>query len=60
MRSIGLDGQDVDPSGVVTGRSAFNLSSSRSAGDEEPPTDGRPLKKSMHLQKNDKNNLFSS
>jgi len=32
-----LDQQDVGPSGVATGRGAFNLSSSRSVGDEENP-----------------------
>ena len=38
MRPIGLGGQDVGPSGVATGRGAFNLSSSISVGDA--PTDG--------------------
>ncbi|WP_146552305.1 hypothetical protein [Rummeliibacillus sp. SL167] len=41
---IGSGGQDVGPSGVATtGRGAFNLSSSPSVGDEEPPTDGVSL-----------------
>ncbi|WP_312753603.1 hypothetical protein [Rummeliibacillus suwonensis] len=34
---IGSDQQDVGPSGVATGRGAFNLSSSSSVGDEETP-----------------------
>jgi len=37
MRPIGLGQQDVGPSGVATGRGAFNLSSSSSMGDEENP-----------------------
>jgi hypothetical protein len=37
MRPIGLGQQDVGHSGVVTGRGAFNLSSSISVGDEENP-----------------------
>jgi len=32
-----LGQQDVDPSGVATGRGAFNLSSSSLVGDEEDP-----------------------
>ncbi len=35
MRPIGSGGQDVGPSGVATGRGAFNPSSSPSVGDEE-------------------------
>ena len=34
---IGSGGQDVGPSGVATGRGAFNLSSSSLVGDEEDP-----------------------
>jgi hypothetical protein len=37
MRPIGSVQQDVGPSGVATGRGAFNLSSSISVGDEENP-----------------------
>ncbi|MBO2537111.1 hypothetical protein [Rummeliibacillus suwonensis] len=32
--------QDVGPSGVATGRGAFNLSSSSSVGMKKAPTDG--------------------
>jgi len=38
MDSIGLGGQDVSPSGVATGRGAFNLSSSSSVGNKENPS----------------------
>ena len=37
---IGSDQQDVGPSGVATGRGAFNLSSSSSVGMKKTPTDG--------------------
>ncbi|WP_186725943.1 hypothetical protein [Rummeliibacillus sp. SL167] len=37
---LDLDGQDVGPSGVATGRGAFNLSSSSSVGMKKAPTDG--------------------
>ncbi|WP_312753902.1 hypothetical protein [Rummeliibacillus suwonensis] len=40
MHLIGSGQQDVGHSGVVTGRGAFNLSSSSSVGNEENPTDG--------------------
>ncbi|WP_255473159.1 hypothetical protein [Rummeliibacillus sp. SL167] len=43
MRPIGSGGQDVGPSGVATGRGAFNLSFSPSVEDEENPTDGVSL-----------------
>ncbi|MBO2536493.1 hypothetical protein [Rummeliibacillus suwonensis] len=32
-----MGGQDVDPSGVATGRGAFHFRSSSSVGDEENP-----------------------
>jgi len=37
MRPIGSGGQDVNHSGVTTGRVTFHLSSSISVGDEENP-----------------------
>ncbi|MBO2534529.1 hypothetical protein, partial [Rummeliibacillus suwonensis] len=40
MRPIGSGQQDVGPSGVATGRGAFNLSSSSSVGIKKIPTDG--------------------
>ncbi|MBO2537279.1 hypothetical protein [Rummeliibacillus suwonensis] len=40
MRPIGSGQQDVGPSGVATGRGAFNLSSSSSVGMKKNPTDG--------------------
>ncbi|MBO2537434.1 hypothetical protein [Rummeliibacillus suwonensis] len=41
MRPIGLDQQDVGPSGVATGRGAFHFRSSSSVGGmKKTPTDG--------------------